>query len=158
MQQILRAVPFVAVLALAACSGGSTSSDLGPTLAAPNPNYQAAPVSMTPPPAQQMASAQAMTDVSGFVDPAALPLLSAGERSAAATAQFNALQFGRPGAPRPWSGDRGASGSVVVGPPVNVNSLYCRDFTHTVTAGGQSYAKRGTACRELDGSWSVVAS
>ena len=65
-------------------------------------------------------------------------------------------RFGRTGAPRAWQGDRGASGQVVVGPPVNVNSLYCRDFTHTVTAGGQTYSKKGMACRELDGRWNVV--
>lgn len=156
MQQISRALPLVALLLLAGCSSRSTSiADIGPTIAPPNPALQT--VAM-PPPSQQVATAQSMTDVTAFIDPAAASQLSERERSEAASAQFNALQFGRTGAPRSWSGDRGASGSIVVGPPVNVNSLYCRDFTHTVNAGGQSYAKKGMACRELDGRWSVVPS
>jgi surface antigen len=158
MQQILRALPFVAVLALAGCGGSSSTSNIGPVLAGPNSNIQTAAVPMTPAPSQQVASAQALTDVTAFLDPNAVRLLSEKERTEAASAQFNALQFGRTGAPRAWSGDRGASGQVTVGPPVNVNSLYCRDFTHSVNAGGQAYSKKGTACREIDGRWSVVAS
>ena len=160
MQQILRALPLLAILALAACSSSASVADLGPTLAQPNPALQQpqTQMPMTPPPAQQVAEAQSLTDVTAFVDPAVLPQLSQRERTEAASAQFNALQFGRTGAPRAWSGDRGNSGSVLVGPPVNVNALYCRDFTHTVTAGGQSFVKKGMACREVDGRWGVVPS
>ena len=154
MQQILRALSVTAILVLAGCSSGSTVSNIGPTLAQPNPALQTASV---PAPSQQIAAAQSLTDITGFVDPAALGLLSAKEKSEAASAQFNALQFGRTGAPRSWQGDRGASGQVTVGPPVNVNSLYCRDFTHSINAGGQSFSRRGTACREADNSWSVVS-
>ncbi|HHY48958.1 MAG TPA: hypothetical protein GYA10_04350 [Alphaproteobacteria bacterium] len=153
MQQIVRALPFLAAAALAGCSSSSTVSDLGPTLAQPSPTMQTAAL---PPPSQQIAAAQSMTDVAAFIDPAAVRLLSEKERSEAASTQFNALQFGRAGAPRSWQGDRGNSGQVVVGPPVNVNSLYCRNFTHTVNAGGQTYTKSGMACRELDGRWNVV--
>lgn len=135
---------------------GSSSTQLtqGSTLPRPNPALQTA--SLAPPPAQQIATAQAMTDVSGFLDPAAIGLLSAKERSEASTAQFNALQFGRPGAPRAWQGDAGATGQVMVGPYVRVNNIDCRDFTHTVTVSSQSYSRQGTACRELDGRWSVA--
>jgi len=155
MQQILRAIPLLGVLALAACSSTNTTADLGPTLAQPGygPTMQTAAV---PQPSQQIATAQSMTDVTAFVDPAAIKLLSAKERTEASAAQFNALQFGRTGAPRAWQGDQGASGQVVVGPPVNVNALYCRDFTHTVNAGGQTFIKKGMACREADGRWNVV--
>jgi surface antigen len=98
-----------------------------------------------------------MTDVSAFVDPAALGLLSAKSKTEAAGAQFNALQFGRVGAPRNWTGDNGQAGAVTVGPYVRVNLIDCRDFTHTVSVGGQNYVKKGTACREADGSWTVSA-
>ena len=156
MQLIFRASPLLAALVLAGCSmGPSTDLALGPTLAQPNPALQTA--SLNPAPAQQIATAQSMTDVTAFIDPAAVKLLSAKERTEAASAQFNALQFGRPGAPRSWQGDRGATGQVTVGPFVRVNNIDCRDFTHTVSAGGQSFAKKGTACRELDGRWSVAA-
>lgn len=158
MQQILRALPLLAIFALAACSNSASVADLGPTLAQPNPALQQQQPMMTTAPAQQVATAQSLTDVTSFVDPAVLPKLSERERTEAASAQFNALQFGRTGAPRAWSGDRGASGNVLVGPPVNVNALYCRDFTHTVTAGGQSFVKKGMACREVDGRWGVVPS
>jgi surface antigen len=157
MQQILRLFPLLGVFALAGCASiGSSSTNFaqGSTLPQPTPIGQTA--SLTPPPSQQIASAQALTDVSSFIDPGAIGLLSAKERSEASSAQFNALQFGRPGAPRAWAGDTGASGQVMVGPYVRVNNIDCRDFTHTVTVSGQSYARKGTACRELDGRWSVA--
>jgi surface antigen len=156
MHQAIRVVPLLALLALAACSSTNSVESLGPVL--PGPNSTAATNVAIAAPQQQIASAQSMTDVTAFVDPGALQLLSPKERIEASSAQFNALQFGRTGAPRSWSGDRGATGQVLVGPPVNVNSLYCREFTHTVSAGGQSFAKKGMACRELDGRWGVVPS
>jgi surface antigen len=98
-----------------------------------------------------------MTDVSSFIDPGALGLLSEKSKAEAAGAQFNALQFGRVGAPRNWQGDGGQAGAVTVGPYVRVNLIDCRDFTHTVTIAGQNYVRKGTACREADGSWTVSA-
>lgn len=154
-QQLLRAFPLLGVLVLAGCMGGPTTQYAqGPTLAP----QQTAPLQTAalPTPAQQVATAQSMTDVSAFVDAAVIPQLTANDRAQAAGAQFNALQFGRPGAPRAWQGDKGTSGNVTVGPYVRVNSIDCRDFTHTVKAGGQDHVKKGMACREVDGRWSVV--
>lgn len=91
-----------------------------------------------------------------FLDATALPLMSSQARSAATDAQFYALQFGRPGAPRQWQGGSGTSGQVTVGPYVRVNNLDCREFTHRATVNGETYSKSGTACREADGSWDVV--
>jgi surface antigen len=155
MQQLLRAFPLLGLLTLAACGTTGSVRDLGPTLPQPNAGIQTATVA---PPSETISTTRSLTDVNAFLDPAVVSRLSEKERTEAAAAQFNALQFGRTGAPRAWSGDRGASGNVVVGPPVNVNALYCRDFTHTVTAGGQSFVKKGMACRELDGRWGVVPS
>lgn len=156
MADLLRLSPLLMVL-LAACSTGSSrTSDIGPVL--PGPGSTTAQTTTLQAPAQQIATAQSLTDVSAFIDPAAYRLLSPNERTEAASAQFNALNIGRTGAPRSWQGDRGASGQILVGPPVNVNALYCRDFTHTVSAGGQTFAKKAMACREPDGRWSVVAS
>ena len=157
MQQIVRAVPLLALIGLAGCSSTGIR-DLGPTLPQPGQPTQLQTAALPTPPSQQIATAQSLTDVTAFIDQAALRLMSERERTEAASAQFQALQFGRAGAPRSWSGDRGASGNVVVGPPVNVNALYCRDFTHTVAAGGQNFVKKGMACRELDGRWGVVPS
>lgn len=157
MQQILRLVPFLGILVLAGCaSAGGSPAQFAQGSTLPQPNAAAQTAALTPAPAQQIASAQALIDVSSYIDPAAIGLLSAKERTEASSAQFNALQFGRPGAPRSWSGDKGASGQVTVGPYVRVNNIDCRDFTHAVTVSGQSYVRKGTACREPDGRWSVA--
>ena len=160
MQLIVRALPLVLVLALAGCSFGPSTSEvaLGPTLNQPNPALatpQITPASV--PSVQNVASAEtALTDVTAYLDPGVIGKLSAKEKAEAASAQFNALTFGRPGAPRAWSGDKGAAGQVVVGPYVRVNNIDCRDFTHTVTLAGGTFARKGTACRDAAGSWSVA--
>jgi len=124
-----------------------------------DPNAPVAPVDQATltAPAETTAVAASLTDASSFVDPAAYGLLSSKSKAEVAGAQFNALQFGRVGAPRNWQGDGGQSGAVTVGPYVRVNLIDCRDFTNTVTIAGQSYVKKGTACREADGSWAVSA-
>ena len=155
MQQLLRVLPLFGVLVLAGCAMGPSNTQYaqGPTLAPQTTTLQTAAL---PSPAQQIASAQSLTDVSAFVDATAIPKMTENDRAQAAGAQFNGLQFSRPGAPRAWQGDKGTSGSVTVGPYVRVNNIDCRDFTHTVKIGGQDFAKKGTACREADGRWSVV--
>ncbi len=159
LQQTLRAFPLtgaiLGVLLLAGCgSGATTQYAQGPTLAQPQlqPTMQTASL---PTPAQQVATAQQLTDVSSFVDGGAIPQMSSNDRAQASGAQYNALQFGRPGAPRAWQGDKGTSGNVMVGPYVRVNNIDCRDFTHTVKLGGKDFVKKGLACRDVDGRWSV---
>ena len=152
MQQIYRALLVLPALALAACA---TTPQISPMATA----EVAAPVDPTvlQAPAQTVSTAAATTDVTAFVDATAYGQLSAKSKAEVAGAQFNALQFGRVGAPRNWQGDKGQSGAVSVGPYVRVNLIDCRDFTNSVTVGGQSYVKKGTACREADGSWTVSA-
>ena len=149
----LFATPLLA-LTLAACSS------TGPTQVVATAPMVATPViarPMVPTPAQTTQQALLTTSVSnGFVDAAALSVMTAKDSAEANSAQFYALQFGRPGAPRQWAGDKGTTGSVGVGPYVRVNNLDCRDFTHTVKANGQDYVKKGTACREHNGNWAVV--
>lgn len=150
------AFPLLA-LALAGCSSmNQTTAVYAPApVAAP---VVATPVLSGPTPAQTtMASLQSTNVSSGFIDTSAVPLMTTADNSAANNAQFYALQFGRPGAPRTWAGDRGTTGTVKVGPFVRVNNLDCRDFEHTVKIGAQSYTRKGTACREQAGNWSVVA-
>lgn len=161
MQQPVRALSVFAMLLLAGCSMGPSNSDIavGPTLNQPNPALAAQPT-ITPaslPAAGAIQTAgTTMNDVTSFLDPSVVGKLSAKDKAEAASAQFNALTFGRPGAPRAWTGDKGTSGNVTVGPYVRVNNIDCRDFTHTVTIGGSPVAKKGTACREIDGTWSVA--
>jgi surface antigen len=154
MQQIARALFVLPAFALAACATAPQVTNFGATdttMAAP------ADMAVLQAPAQTISTAAATTDVSAFVDATAYGQLSAKSKAEVAGAQFNALQFGRVGAPRNWQGDKGQSGAVLVGPYVRVNLIDCRDFTNTVTIAGQAYVKKGTACREADGSWTVTA-
>ncbi|MEO8683816.1 MAG: hypothetical protein ABI414_03130 [Devosia sp.] len=140
------------VLSLAACATTPTYVAQAPVVAAP---VYVAPIG--PSPAQTTQVALASTSIAnGFVDPAALALMTAKDSAEANSAQFYALQFGRPGAPRQWSGDQGATGKVEVGPMVKVNNIDCRNFTHSVTIGGKPYVKSGMACRELGNNWTVA--
>ena len=158
MPSYLRALALLPVLALAACATAPAVTTLDTTDTAMASS--SAPVDQVPltAPAQTVSTAAANTDVSSFVDPGAYAQLTDKSKAEVAGAQFNALQFGRVGAPRNWQGDKGQSGMVTVGPYVRVNLIDCRDFTNTVTIGGQNFVKKGTACREADGHWSVSAS
>ena len=150
MRKILRVLPALPALALAACA---TAPQV--TTVATDTTMMAPDVTTLQAPAQTISTAAATTDASAFVDPTAYGMLSAKSKTEVASAQFNALQFGRVGAPRNWQGDSGQSGNITVGPYVRVNLIDCRDFTNTVVIGGQSYVKKGTACREADGHWTV---
>jgi len=162
MQQIVRALPVLALVLLAGCSSSPTTSNFatGPTLPQPNSALAAHPATITPAALPTTAAVQPSTvvpsDVSTYVDGTVLAQLSANDKSQAASAQFNSLTFGRPGAPRAWTGDKGVTGSVVVGPYVTVNNIICRDFTHTVTVAGTPYVKKGTACKDATNTWSVA--
>jgi surface antigen len=163
MLKTFRPTPLLAVLLLAGCSAGPTQDvALGPTLAQPNPALATTGAAITPASTAPITAQTATTagvsvaDIATYVDPGALGQLSGVDKQEAASAQFNALTFGRPAAPRAWVGDSGAKGQVVVGPYIRVNNIDCREFTNTVTVGGSDYTRRGTACRNPDGGWSVV--
>ena len=54
--------------------------------------------------------------------------------------------------------DSGNFGSVVPEPAFqNAQGQYCREFTQDVNVGGQVAEGYGTACRQADGSWKIVA-
>jgi len=165
MSPISRVVSVVALLALAGCATNDASGyRQGPMLGAMTPSAgdTGTPMDNTdttvanvPPPAQAVTSGIENLDVSGFVDPSAFRVMSDNSKSQASSAQYYALQFGRVGAARTWSGDNNVSGQVNVGPYVKVNNRDCRDFTNVVNVGSKSYTKRGTACRGDDGRWGV---
>ena len=156
--KMLRAIAVVSLaVAVAGCS--QTSGFQGPVQTAmPQPNMMP---NMMPEPVQPTETTpiqQARLDPGSYdyIDGSVLGQLSPAQRSAANDAQFYALQFGRPGAPRTWSSS-GASGQVSVGPYVRVNNLDCREFSHRVTLNDQTFTRSGTACREADGAWGVTA-
>ena len=115
----LIALPLLA-LALAGCSSTGTAR----VAQAPVATQPVIAQPMVPTTAQTVQTARLTTSIAnGFVDPAALALMTAKDSNEANSAQFYALQFGRPGAPRQWAGDKGTTGSVAVGPYVRVNNL-----------------------------------
>jgi len=157
MQQILRFAPLFAALLLAGCTDMGSSSDLRsqPTPIQPAPGSFIAPVAVEPTTPIVLANnAQTAADASSFMDAGAYARLSDAERADASAAQFNALKFSRPGAPRAWGRSGGTSGAVTVGPLVKVNDTTCRNYTNVVTIAGAAFTKQGTACQDGD-SWTV---
>lgn len=72
-------------------------------------------------------------------------------------AQYEALEYGRPGVPTAWNHPRsGNNGQIVVGQTYEVNRLDCREYTHTVYVGGRANVARGTACRQPNGVWRLL--
>jgi surface antigen len=162
MNPIFRALGVVALLAVAGCSTNDSSNYsqepmLG-TTPPPNTDFSGATDTsgaMTPPPSQVATTGVQNLDISAFTDPTGFRLMSDTDKSQASSAQYFALQFGRVGAARTWSGDQNVTGQINVGPFVKVNNNDCRDFTNIVNVGAHSYTKRGTACRGADGTWTV---
>ena len=161
----MRTIPCVlsvaALLMLAGCGTNDSSNySHGPMLGQMTPPADATlpadtAVANTPPPSQVVSSGLQNLDISAFVDPAAFRVMDDSSKSEASSAQYFALQFGRVGAARTWTGSGNVTGQVNVGPYVKVNNRDCRDFTNVVNVGAKSYTKRGTACREDTGTWTV---
>jgi surface antigen len=80
------------------------------------------------------------------------------DRQMAAAAEYQALEYGQPGAPTPWDNPASQNrGQIVPGKPYQQGTLYCRAYTHTIYISGQPTTARGTACRQPDGSWKTVS-
>ena len=69
-----------------------------------------------------------------------------------------ALETVQPGQSLPWSNPRtGNSGTIT---PSNyyqsANGQYCREYSQSISVGGQISQGYGTACRQQDGTWQIV--
>jgi surface antigen len=79
------------------------------------------------------------------------------DRQLAAAAEYQALEYGQPGASTPWDNPSSQHrGQIVPGKPYQQGNLFCRPYTHTIYIGGQPQTARGTACRQPDGTWKTV--
>lgn len=79
------------------------------------------------------------------------------DRQMAYAAENEALTDGPPGAPVGWRNPQsGHYGTVVPGPSYDRAGNTCREYSHTIYINGQPESARGTACRNPDGTWSVV--
>jgi surface antigen len=81
--------------------------------------------------------------------------LSDSDQQRALEAEYRALEAAPGGQPVAWTG-RGVSGQVVAAAPYQVGSQNCRQYTHTVTVGSNQTQARGAACRNDDGTWSLL--
>ena len=84
--------------------------------------------------------------------------LDAADRDKAHAAASQALEAVPSGHSVAWQNpDSGNTGTVT---PVKTyqtaTGQYCREYTQTITIGGEKHKSYGTACRESDGSWRIV--
>lgn len=79
------------------------------------------------------------------------------DRLAALQSEYRALEYTAPSQPVYWQSQSGnVTGTVIPSQPYRVGSQDCRQYTHLVTAGGGTAEHAGTACRNTDGSWSLL--
>ena len=79
------------------------------------------------------------------------------EKRSGLEAEYKALEYTASGQKVTWKSDQSNRyGEVVAAQPYRVGSQDCRQYTHTVYAGGAGQTARGTACRNSDGSWTPL--
>ena len=94
---------------------------------------------------------------SGLIGGAVGASLEPGDRRLALEAEYQALEYTMAGKPVSWTGtSNGSAGEVVAFQPYRVGSQDCRQYMHTVTMGARSRTMRGSACRNQDGSWTLL--
>ena len=80
------------------------------------------------------------------------------DRQMAYAAEMQALEQGQPGVAVGWRSQTTAHyGNVVPGPYYDAGGRRCRQYTHTVYVQGRPQTARGTACRNPDGTWTIVS-
>lgn len=143
-------VTLMAVLAMAGCSTTAPGIGGGTVVG----GFAGQPVRPASVPASQ-AIVQAMGG--GLVASIGGEGLSQAERSRAIEAEYRALEHTPLGQSVTW-GERsgGRYGEVTAAQPYRVGSQDCRQYTHTLHLGGEPRVARGTACRNPDGSWSLL--
>lgn len=83
--------------------------------------------------------------------------LAAGDRRLALEAEYQALEYTQAGEPVSWTGtDGGVKGQVTAYQPYRVGSQDCRQYRHVLQHGGSPQTLLGAACRNEDGSWSLL--
>jgi surface antigen len=107
---------------------------------------------------QQPVAAAIMKALSGGLIGSSLGQgLDSRDRRLALEAEYRALEYTPAGQAVSWGDADDHGGRVVAGSPYRVGSQDCRQYTHTVFAGPRSQIARGSACRNPDGSWTLLA-
>jgi len=95
--------------------------------------------------------------VGGFLGNRIGAVLDDEDKRRAYVAQMQALETGPSGAPVAWRNpDSGRYGNVVPGPAYEASGASCRSYTQTIFIDGTPQTERGAACRNPDGSWTIV--
>lgn len=81
--------------------------------------------------------------------------LSDNDTKRALEAEYRTLEAAPAGQPVVWRGDD-ANGEVMAAAPYQVGTQNCRQYTHRLIAAGKQMQARGSACRNDDGSWSLL--
>lgn len=79
------------------------------------------------------------------------------DKEMAAQAASQAFEHNRSGQTSVWNNpDSGNSGTVTPTKTYQIASgQYCREYSQTITVGGEKHQAYGTACRQPDGSWKI---
>ena len=79
------------------------------------------------------------------------------DRTLAFEAEYKALEYSKGGELVAWAGKTDAiSGKVVAAQPYRVGSQDCRQYSHEMNLSGTVTNARGTACRNVDGTWTLL--
>ena len=83
--------------------------------------------------------------------------LDARDKQMAAQAAQKAFESSQSGKPTVWNNpDSGHSGSITPTRTYQLaNGTYCREYTQTISVGGEQHQAYGTACRQPDGTWKI---
>ena len=93
----------------------------------------------------------------GLVSKFQAPDLKGQERARALQAEYRALEYGLSGDPVTWqNARRSVYGEVTAAQPYRVGSQDCRQYTHIAFIDGVPKTARGSACRNADGSWTLL--
>lgn len=83
--------------------------------------------------------------------------ISQRDNSMALQSEYRALEYTAPAQPVYWQSQAGTiAGTVIPSQPYRVGSQDCRQYSHLVTVNGGTVEQKGTACRNEDGSWSLL--
>ena len=146
--------PVIAALLLAGCDGG-TKQQMGTVIGA---GIGALAGSQIGDGRGQMVAIAVGTLLGSIAGSEVGKSLDRADRLAMAQAQQQALESAPSGSRTAWQNpDTGNSGAIVPQPAFQqADGTYCREFTQTVTVGGETQSAYGTACREPDGTWRLI--
>ena len=88
---------------------------------------------------------------------ASIQSLSSSDRKQALEAEYKALEYTDAGKTVSWTSTKeGTSGSVTPGQPYQVGSQNCRQYSHSFVINGVPQTVHGSACRNVNGTWSPL--